>query len=529
MGTLYTVCRMRTLFLLLSFITTITASVPAYALSDVAGYPWAESIRYLEEQGIVSGYPDGSFQPKRTLNRAELTKIVIEATFDDSEFATAADDCFPDVRRTDWFAKYVCFAKEQGIVKGYGDGTFRPGAEIIQPEALKIVLESFYEGIPTSPGQWYQTYFDEAEYSGMLYFAQDRQPELHKLTRGEMAYFVAWNLDEEGELEDQIEGDWQLSDAEVGEVEDDFDWEPMTAQDCEEGERFDAEEELCYLPEDEEWDDESWDDDEEDLADYYDEEYEPVRHDEEGADEDTKYVYSIAGSAIKLVRSDGDVSALPAVARDTAQHQQVWQRVTELIPESYRGNLQYFYIFSDGAEGTMAYVEPLVDGKWALGIDALDAKNDPRELTLTIIHEYGHTLTLGVDQIEDLSRLSYAEAEQRCKPRYFTGDGCAKPDSFIEKFYRSFWTGRVTKQYRRGFAQESGDTAAVPLYEDDPSRYVTEYAASSVEEDIAESFAYFVFHDRPTGTAIKDDKLRFFEQFPSLMKLRKEMREGIVQ
>ncbi len=239
-------------------------------------------------------------------------------------------------------------------------------------------------------------------------------------------------------------------------------------------------------------------------------------------------MYDIVGSSIKLARTDGDTSKLNSTARDTAYHQEVWKRVTELIPESYRTHLQYFYIFSDGTEGTMAYVEPMDDGRWSLAVDAADAKADPRELTLTIIHEFGHTLTLGVDQVDGAGDIPYDQAEAQCKPRYFTGDGCAKPDSFIEKFYETFWAGKTAKVYRRVQATSTeGDDSAV--YEDNPSAFVTEYAATSVTEDIAESFAYFVFHDRPTGKAIKDDKVRFFEQFPSLMKLRKDMREGIVQ
>ncbi len=267
-------CPMKKLLLSCSALCSLVLAVPAtYALNDISGYQWEASVRYLADRGVVAGYPDGSFQPKRVLNRAELTKIVLEATFDPVEFQDAADDCFPDVRRTDWFAKYVCFAKEVGIVKGYSDGTFRPSAQITQPEGLKIVLESFYEKIPTSPGQWYRTYFDEADYSGMSYFARNSKPETHLLTRGEMAYFVAWNLDEEASLPDQIEDEPEYSAGEIEEVDDNFGWEDMSPEDCEDDEEYDATDRQCYLIDEDAWDDASWDDNEEDLGDYYDQEY----------------------------------------------------------------------------------------------------------------------------------------------------------------------------------------------------------------------------------------------------------------
>lgn len=48
-------------------------------LSDISGH-WAEpQIRQAVAQGYVSGYPDGTFQPDRTLRRAEFVKILAAA------------------------------------------------------------------------------------------------------------------------------------------------------------------------------------------------------------------------------------------------------------------------------------------------------------------------------------------------------------------------------------------------------------------------------------------------------------------
>ncbi len=98
----------------------------------------AAAIDYLSSQGIISGYPDGTFKPDGDINRAELTKMVIEAVTDVDK--NKYKDCFPDV--TDqWFASYICYAKDKNWVQGYDDGNFKPENNVNRAEAMKIVLE----------------------------------------------------------------------------------------------------------------------------------------------------------------------------------------------------------------------------------------------------------------------------------------------------------------------------------------------------------------------------------------------------
>lgn len=56
---------------------TLAAAAPS--LPDIKGH-WAEaSIRKAVESGWVDGYPDGSFQPEKTITRAEFTKMLLDA------------------------------------------------------------------------------------------------------------------------------------------------------------------------------------------------------------------------------------------------------------------------------------------------------------------------------------------------------------------------------------------------------------------------------------------------------------------
>lgn len=137
--------------------------------------PFRQAIEYLKDNNVIKGYPSGLYQPKRTVNRAELLKILIEGSGYDVPEPT--EDCFPDVLKGEWFAKYVCFAKAKGWIEGYPDGNFRPGQTVNKVEALKILAmvqgwsfedegeENFKD---VDYRAWYAVYLRYAESKGLL-------------------------------------------------------------------------------------------------------------------------------------------------------------------------------------------------------------------------------------------------------------------------------------------------------------------------------------------------------------------------
>src|SRR3989338_966340 len=60
-------------------------------------YYAAVAIRALSAAGVLGGYPDGTFKPRRSVNRAELLKIIMEGFH--REEVRGGGNCFPDVRR----------------------------------------------------------------------------------------------------------------------------------------------------------------------------------------------------------------------------------------------------------------------------------------------------------------------------------------------------------------------------------------------------------------------------------------------
>jgi len=108
-------------------------------LNDVpVSHPNYAAISVMADEGAVTGYPDGSFKPDNPVNRAELVKMIVAYNYVGVDWTTYKN-CFPDVKE-EWFAPYVCFAKEQGLVQGYPDGTYKPGNNINRVEAIKIIL-----------------------------------------------------------------------------------------------------------------------------------------------------------------------------------------------------------------------------------------------------------------------------------------------------------------------------------------------------------------------------------------------------
>lgn len=126
-----------------------------------------KAITLLQEAGLFTGYPDGTFGPQRSINRAELLKVLIASLGADVTIGEGSD-CFPDVRSSDWFSPYVCFAAQQGWVAGYPDGTFRPDRPVNLAEALKmfVTIRQYESGDRRHPatgyerGQWYTPYVD---------------------------------------------------------------------------------------------------------------------------------------------------------------------------------------------------------------------------------------------------------------------------------------------------------------------------------------------------------------------------------
>lgn len=155
------------------------------------------TLTYLESEGAIAGYPDGTVKPDNLVNRAELVMILFSGL--KIAGASAAAPCFPDVPLNKWFTDPVCIAKQRGWIAGYPDGKFRPEQPVNRIEAMAIILNVY--GIPSadphgisftdiSGDAWYLKFLQAAVDKNLLEEAGGKLNPGEERTRGEIAEMV---------------------------------------------------------------------------------------------------------------------------------------------------------------------------------------------------------------------------------------------------------------------------------------------------------------------------------------------------
>ncbi|MFC5404297.1 S-layer homology domain-containing protein, partial [Cohnella soli] len=116
------------------------APKPVIDFSDISGH-WAEAaIKQAVSFGIVGGYPDGTFNPNRTVTRAEFAVMLMNTL---KPQADGAELTFTDKGKiATWAQKSVAQAVQAGILTGYKDSTFRPDAEITRSEMAVMIAKA---------------------------------------------------------------------------------------------------------------------------------------------------------------------------------------------------------------------------------------------------------------------------------------------------------------------------------------------------------------------------------------------------
>ncbi|UZN23734.1 hypothetical protein GM182_07750 [bacterium 3DAC] len=101
---------------------------------------WAYgAAAFLISQGVISGYPDGSFKPDKEVTRAEYAKMLATSLKLDIAKCNGFH-VFKDVKDSDWFCPYVQAVNKAGYMVGYGKGKFAPQAMVKKEEILTTIV-----------------------------------------------------------------------------------------------------------------------------------------------------------------------------------------------------------------------------------------------------------------------------------------------------------------------------------------------------------------------------------------------------
>ncbi len=131
--------------------------------ADVAKGAWYyDAVAYASQNGLMNGVSADSFAPDATTSRGMIVTILYR--LEGSPSAAQAD--FADVAAGAYYAGAVAWASANGIVTGYGDGTFGPDAAITR-EQLGAILYRYaqYLGLEVSQTADLTGYADAADIS----------------------------------------------------------------------------------------------------------------------------------------------------------------------------------------------------------------------------------------------------------------------------------------------------------------------------------------------------------------------------
>ncbi len=118
----------------------IVPPAPVNPFLDIANSYWGrDAIVNLYNKGIVKGQGNGYFRPDNTITRAEFVQMVVVA-FDFIMQGKTAN--FTDVTDSDWFANSVRIAYANGVVNGTTDTTFSPSKNITRQDMMTILYNA---------------------------------------------------------------------------------------------------------------------------------------------------------------------------------------------------------------------------------------------------------------------------------------------------------------------------------------------------------------------------------------------------
>ena len=147
--------------LLLTVVMLFSTLTTALAVgADYKGH-WAQgNIEKWVKEGIVSGYPDGSFRPNKPVTRAEFIAIVNNLF----GFVDEKRDSFSDIPADAWYSEAVSRAAAAEIVTG-SEGEFRPGDPVSRQEAAAILFNAFRLSGTSSSAEKFQDSDDISDWA----------------------------------------------------------------------------------------------------------------------------------------------------------------------------------------------------------------------------------------------------------------------------------------------------------------------------------------------------------------------------
>ncbi|MDI3481108.1 MAG: hypothetical protein PWQ97_763 [Tepidanaerobacteraceae bacterium] len=131
--------------------------------SDITDKDTKDAVLRLVAFGIINGMDDGKYHPGDNVTREQFAKILVTALkMDSAAKAATGRSSFKDVEASRWSAGYINVAVGQGLIKGYPDGTFQPAKEVTYAEAITMLVRALGYKDSFLTGTWPGNYLAKA-------------------------------------------------------------------------------------------------------------------------------------------------------------------------------------------------------------------------------------------------------------------------------------------------------------------------------------------------------------------------------
>ncbi|WP_221567012.1 S8 family serine peptidase [Alkalihalobacillus sp. TS-13] len=108
---------------------------------DVGSTSWyGDAIVHLKQEGIINGYPDGTFLPEESITRGEASMLLGKVFGLDT---TRTGTIYKDVSKSYFASGIIQILAERSITKGYPDGKFYPNDSLTRGDAAVLLKRAF--------------------------------------------------------------------------------------------------------------------------------------------------------------------------------------------------------------------------------------------------------------------------------------------------------------------------------------------------------------------------------------------------
>ena len=171
----------------------------AQIFSDADQIVHVEAVNRAAELGYFVG-ADGKFMPRDTVTRAQMATVIVKMLHGSNYNANPYKNMgrFPDTAdyQGGWADGYINLCAQDGVVGGYGDGTFQPDNKVTAAEAVTMILNALK--VDAGKGNWPDTVMKKGTELGL--FAELPGVEANTaLNRDELAALVIAGVDWEEE------------------------------------------------------------------------------------------------------------------------------------------------------------------------------------------------------------------------------------------------------------------------------------------------------------------------------------------